>query len=87
MVIQVNLRDKKDASIIQAILQADAAGIPRSALVRQWYEGSTNEVPAWARQILRQQQEILDRLNNGISLNGKEEQEEVKVDLGGLFDD
>lgn len=93
MVIQANLRDKKDTDIIQAVLQAETAGISTSALVREWYKAyadSGSKLDKIARQneqILRQQQEILDRLNNGVSINGKEEQEEVKVDLGGLFDD
>lgn len=83
IIISFSFREGVDDDILQAIRNHKGN---RSALIREWYEGKES-TPNWAKQLLCQQQEILDRLNNGVSVNGKEEKKEEKVDLGGLFDD
>lgn len=83
IIISFSFREGVDDDILQAIRNHKGN---RSALIREWYEGKES-TPHWARQILRQQQEILEKLNNGVSVNGKQEGEGNKVDLGGLWDD
>lgn len=83
IIISFSFREGVDDDILQAIRNHKGN---RSALIREWYEGKES-TPNWARQLLKQQQEILEKLNNGISLNGKEEKKEEKIDLGGLWDE
>lgn len=83
IIISFSFREGVDDDILQAIRSHKGN---RSALIREWYEGKES-IPPWARELLRQQEEILEKLNGGISLNGKEERKEEKVDLGGLWDE